>query len=114
MPKAGPKKVQRYSTDFKLKAVKMTELEGVKVNDVAEALGIHPFMLSRWRKETREGKIKARVAIAEEAKRVKKAKGEMDAFAKLRRAHALLQEEHEILKKFIRFSAEQKEPSSNS
>lgn len=114
MPKAGPKQVQRYSTDFKLKAVKMSQLEGVKVNDVAEALGIHPFMLSRWRKEARDGKIKARVAIAEEAKRVKKAKHEMDAFAKLRRAHALLQEEHELLKKFIRFSAELKEPSSNS
>jgi len=29
------------------------------VKGVAEALDIHPFMLSRWRKEYREGKIVA-------------------------------------------------------
>jgi len=114
MAKAGPKKVQRYSADFKLKAVKLSHLEGVKVQDVAEALGIHPFMLGRWRKEAREGKIKARVSIAPDAKRVKKTVSEMDAFARLRRSHALLKEEHEILKKFIRFSSEQKQTDSNS
>lgn len=114
MPRAGPKKIQRYGAAFKLKAVKMSQLEGVKVNDVAEALDIHPFMLSRWRKEARDGKLKARVAVKEEAQRVRKARREMDAFAKLRRSHALLQEEHDLLKKFIRFSTEQKKTYSNS
>ena len=63
MPKAGPKKIQRYTAEFKLKAVRLSQLEGVKVQDVAEALDIHPFMLGRWRKEVREGKIQARIAI---------------------------------------------------
>ena len=114
MPKAGPKKIQRYTAEFKLKAVRLSHLEGVKVQDVAEALDIHPFMLGRWRKEAREGKIRARVAIAPEARKVKKKADEMDAYAKLRRSLALLKEEHEILKKAIRFSSELKKTSSNS
>lgn len=114
MPKAGPKKIQRYTAEFKLKAVRLSQLEGVKVQDVAEALDIHPFMLGRWRKEVREGKIRARVAIAPEARKVKKRADEMDAYAKLRRSLALLKEEHEILKKAIRFSSELRKTSSNS
>jgi len=31
----------------------------VQVKEVAEALDIHPFMLSRWRKEYKEGIIVA-------------------------------------------------------
>ncbi len=58
MPRAGPKKVQRYSLEFKLKAVKLSQLKGVEVQAVAEALDIHPFMLSRWRKEAREGRLR--------------------------------------------------------
>jgi predicted RNase H-like HicB family nuclease len=57
----GPKKVARYSVEFKLKAVKLSEIRGAQVQDVAEALDIHPFMLSKWRKEAREGLLKARV-----------------------------------------------------
>jgi len=53
MPRAGPRKVQRYSLEFKLKAVKLSQLKGVEVQAVAEALEIHPFMLTRWRKEAR-------------------------------------------------------------
>ena len=49
----GPRKIHRYTAEFKLKAVKLSELKGVQVQDVAEALDIHPFMLSRWRKEAR-------------------------------------------------------------
>lgn len=108
MPKAGPKKHQNYPVEFKLKAVKLSQLEGVMVKDVAEALDIHPFMLGRWRREVRQGLLKAKVAIAPAARKVKKSAGEMDAFAKLKRSHALLKEEHEILKKFIRFNSEQK------
>ena len=36
----GPKKVHRYSAEFKLKAVKLSQLEGVRVQDVADALEI--------------------------------------------------------------------------
>lgn len=54
MPRPGPKKVQRYSLEFKLKAVKLSQLKGVEVQSVVDALEIHPFMLSRWRKEARK------------------------------------------------------------
>ena len=111
----GARKVRQYPAEFKLQAVKLTQVEGVKVNDVAEALGIHPFMLSRWRTEASKGLIKARTAVPKEIRKAAKKKPEeMDAFVKLRRAHALLQEEHEILKKYIRFSSEQKKTDSNS
>ena len=55
MPRAGPRKGQRYSLEFKLKAVRLSQLKGVEVQAVADALEIHPFMLSRWRKEARGG-----------------------------------------------------------
>ena len=49
------KRLPRYSLDFKLKAVKLTRLPGMEVQAVAEALDIHPVILSRWRQEAREG-----------------------------------------------------------
>ena len=54
----GPRKVSRYTAEFKLKAVKLSQIDGVRVQDVADALEIHPFMLSRWRKLAREGRIR--------------------------------------------------------
>ena len=54
----GPRKVHRYSIEFKRKAVSLSDLAGVQVKDVAEALDIHPFMLSRWRKEVRDGRLR--------------------------------------------------------
>jgi len=95
----APKKVLRYTVEFKLKAVKLSKLEGVRVQDVADALDIHPFMLSRWRKEAREGKLRAQVGVAPEARRQR----EVRQLAELKRQYALLKEEHELLKKAIRF-----------
>ncbi len=46
-----PKRIGNYGDDFKMKAVRLTFMEGTQVQDVAKALDIHPFMLSRWRKE---------------------------------------------------------------
>jgi len=43
--------------DFKAKAVELSYQEGIEVKQVAAGLDIHPFMLSRWRKEYREEKI---------------------------------------------------------
>lgn len=54
-----PRKTWSYTNDFKIKAVKLSEQEGLQVKQVAEGLDIHPFMLSRWRKEYRDGKLKA-------------------------------------------------------
>ena len=97
MPRAGPRKVQRYSLEFKLKAVKLSQLKGVEVQAVADALEIHPFMLSRWRKAARDGGLRGRVSVAKAVKTPRA--GEMKRFQTLQRAHALLQEEHALLKK---------------
>src|SRR5437667_10003898 len=60
MPRAGPKKVQEYSAEFKLAAVRLSGQRGVQVQAVAAALDIHPFMLSRWRKEVRAGVLRGK------------------------------------------------------
>ena len=112
MPRAGPRKVQRYSLEFKLKAVKLSQLEGVQVQAVAEALEIHPFMLSKWRKEAREGGLRGRVSVPAAVKRPPVR--DLMRFQALKRAHALLQEEHALLKKAIRFCSARKRTSSRS
>ena len=111
MPRAGPRKVQRYSLDFKLKAVKLSQLQGVQVQAVAEALEIHPFMLSRWRKEARDGMLKGRVPRGPGATRRVR---EIKRLQELEREHAMLQEEHALLKKAIRFCSVRRAPSSRS
>jgi transposase len=58
MPRAGLRKISRYSGEFKATAVKLSSR--VLIQDVARELDVHPFMLSRWRKEVREGKIVAK------------------------------------------------------
>ena len=59
MARPGPQKINRYGLEFKLRAVHMSEQPGVLVKDVAESLCIHPFMLSKWRKQVRDGAIRA-------------------------------------------------------
>ena len=56
MPRPGPRTTNKYSDHFKATAVRLSRLRGVSVQEVAESLYIHPFMLSRWRKQAREGK----------------------------------------------------------
>jgi transposase-like protein len=58
----GPKKVHRYSVEFKLTAVKLSGMPGAQVQTVAHALDVHPFMLSRWRREVRDGVLKGRAS----------------------------------------------------
>lgn len=107
----GPRKVNRYSDEFKATAVKLSQLPGVQVKDVAESLDIHPFMLSRWRKEAREGRIVTRQSAGGVDS---KTAAELKRLRKLEQEHARLKEEHEILKKAIRFCSERKERSSRS
>ncbi len=103
----GPRKISRYTAEFKVKAVKLSEISGVQVQDVADALDIHPFMLSRWRKEYREGQLRARAGVMPGLRQVR----EVKELSSLKREHALLREEHELLKKAIRFCSERRERS---
>ena len=102
--RVGPKKVRQYSLEFKLKAVKLSHLQGVEVQAVADALEIHPFMLSRWRKEARDGVLRGRVVLPSSVKKTPPAR-EMQRFQALQRAHAMLQEEHALRKTLIRFTS---------
>lgn len=99
-----PRKTWQYSNEFKAKAVQLSHLEEVQVKDIAEALDIHPFMLSRWRKEYREGKI---VAGDHKITDLSSEKKEMDRLRKLERENARLRKENDLLKKWQRYLAEQ-------
>jgi transposase len=107
--KPGLKKVHRYSVEFKVTAVKLSGMPGVQVQTVADALDIHPFMLSRWRKEARDGILRGRVRRVDVGPR-----REMKRLQALEREHAMLREEHELLKRAIRFCSEQRRRSSCS
>lgn len=124
----GPRKVYRYSLEFKRTAVKLTQAQGVQVKDVADALDVHPFMLSKWRKDAREGKLVEHSTKSKKAKPKPKTKprvstkrrektpsvAEVAKLARVKKELALLRKEHELLKKFIRFRAETKARSSPS
>ena len=103
------KRVGNYGNDFKVKAVRLTFMKGTKVQDVAKALDIHPFMLSRWRGEYRDGVLVAdrrvkRVLDVELASKVKKLR-------KLEEENAKLRVENDLLKKAIRFSSKKRKKS---
>jgi len=61
MGKSSLPKVHCYSMHFKATAVHLSELPDTLIQDVAQALDIHPFMLSRSRKQAREGLIVTKV-----------------------------------------------------
>src|SRR3979490_2126023 len=109
MARAGPRKIARYGEEFKATAVKLSSLPGVLIQDVAAALDIHPFMLSLWRKEVREG-----VIVAKSAKLDVQTTAELKRLRDLERRYKILQEEHARLKKAIRFASDQKRKSSSS
>ena len=111
MPKAtGPRKIHRYEAEFKVKAVKLSQLPGVRIKDVAESLDIHPFMLSKWRTQYREGQLQSAVEVLIDPQ----ATAELQRLKQLEKEHARLKEEHELLKKAIRFCSERRQKSSRS
>ena len=131
----GPKKVHRYSNEFKIQAVKLSLIPEIQTQDVAQALDIHPFMLSRWKKEYRDGKLRPAANAAglslpkvlrsplqdlekrQLKRQVKRLQAKVEARREARgleRKLAALQVEHELLKKVIRFNIERRRRSSNS
>jgi transposase-like protein len=94
MPRPGPRTIARYSEQFKATAVRLSQLPGVQVQDVAASLYIHPFMLSRWRKQAREGSI-----VTKAVKLDPQVAAELKELRKLKKEHARLQMEHDLLKK---------------
>ena len=109
MARSGPRKVARYGGRFKATAVKLSSLPGVLIQEVAAALDIHPFMLSLWCKQVRDG-----VIVAKSAKLDVQTVAELRRLRDLERRYKVLKEEHELLKKAIRFASGRKRRFSSS
>ncbi|MGY1522136.1 transposase [Luteimonas sp. A482] len=109
MPKPGPRTTPRYSTTFKATAVRLSNMPGVAVQDVAQSLYIHPFMLSRWRKQAREGMIVTKGATVD-----KEVLAELKELRRVKKAYDRLRLEHDLLKKAIAFTSERNGTSSPS
>ena len=112
MPRPGPRTIYKYTEEFKATAVKLSQLPGVAVQDVAQSLYIHPFMLSRWRKQVREGVIVAKGADID-----KDEKAELKELRRIKRDYERLKVEHDLLKKAIEYTSTRKArslPSSDT
>jgi transposase len=105
------KNYNAYDDDFKATAVALTEIPGVLSKHVAEALDIHLVMLYRWRMEMRRGEIMAKKKSIQVDPEMA---AELKRLRVLERDHNILKQEHELLKKAIRHSLEQKKKSSSS
>lgn len=117
MPKVTqPRKTWQYTKEFKIKAVKLTLQSGIQVKQVAEGLDIHPFMLSRWRKEYREGKLqgdgKKRMSVKKINTNVNSR--ELKENLRLKKEIEKLKKENDLLKKWQRYLAEQHQENLDS
>jgi transposase-like protein len=99
-----------YDDQFKATAVALGALPGVEAQAVAGVLDIHPVMLYRWKKELREGKI---VNKSMKGGLDTETKKELARLRRVEKAHEQLKMEHELLKKSIQYSLEQRKRSSS-
>lgn len=102
----------RYSDSFKAEAVRLASQPGIRVQDVALSLDIHPFMLSRWKKQCREGVIMVNPKSQTTPDLVSEA--ELLRLREVEKAYAQLKLEHDLLKKAIKFTSDLKRKSSVS
>lgn len=109
MGKPGTQRIKDYGIEFKLRAVQLSNQPGVLVKDVAQSLDIHPFMLSKWRKQVRDGELAGKPPPIEPA-----AVSELQRLREVEKQFKRLQMEHDLLKKAIRFVSERKVKSSPS
>lgn len=105
---AQPKRTWKYTKAFKIKAVKLSLQDGIQVKQVADGLDIHPFMLSRWRKEYREGKLQGDGKKRDSVTKKKKSPSakQLTEAARLKKEITRLKEENDLLKKWQRYLAE--------
>ena len=108
-------KKHRYSSEFKVTAVRLANHPGIETQEVAAALNIHPFMLSRWKKEYREGKLKG--AAHPNLKEIQGMEAAVSEHQRIRELEAALKRariENDLLKKAIQFNLERSRKSSRS
>lgn len=99
MARAGPRKVQRYSLEFQAQGGRVESAAGCRGAGGRGRPRDSSFMLSRWRKQAREGTLRGSAALPSAVTKTKTPPArEMQRFQALQRAHAVLQEEHALLK----------------
>lgn len=103
----APQNKTFFDLEFKKEAVRLASDPNRRTKDVAAELGVHPFSISRWKKEFRDKKNGKAKKVSGEPK---------DARVKyLERKLAKTEEENEILKKAIAiFSRNQKQSTDSS
>ena len=105
-----PRKTWFYPINFKIKAVELSLRDDILSKEVAQALDIHPLMLSRWRKEYREGKFKKsqRYQSNTNSELMSKVptKKELNKIKQLEKENDRLKMENDLLKKWQRYLAE--------
>jgi transposase len=85
-----------YNYQFKHTAVSVSNHPDIQTQSVAEALNIHPFMLSRWKKELRDGIM---VDNDKEARSVNELNDAKKKIKTLEKEQKRLREENTVLKK---------------
>jgi len=109
-------RVIAYSKNFKIKAVKLSYLEKVQALEIAKVLGLHPFMLYRWRKEYKDGKLVAdndrhvTVTMSKSKKVRSQPKPEVE---RLKAENVRLKKEVDTLKKWQRYLKEARKNDLN-
>jgi len=101
-----------YTKSFKMAAVRLAEHPTFQTQDVALALDIHPFMLSRWKKEYRDGLLKG--AVEETLKHQEEKVAEQTQLRQIEKRIKRLEMENDMLKKSIEFASKRNKTSSHS
>ena len=85
-----------YDREFKLQVLQMVQQDGRTIKAVAEELGIHPGLISRWRKEFHADEQDAFVGSGHQH-------AQNEELRRLKKKLADVTEERDILKKAVAF-----------
>ena len=104
-------RVIEYSKEFKVRVVRLSYIDGIQIKQISEGLGLHPFMVSRWRKEYRDGKLVSedsrKVVMGLDKKTIPQPSPQtITENERLRSENSRLKRENDLLKKWQRYLAE--------
>jgi len=93
------RKRKKYTREFKEEAVKLVAEQGYQVSEAARNLGVHPNMLSRWKREI--------IGDDESSSCMGNLNDVQAELQRLRKENKRLKMEREILKKAAAFFAKE-------
>jgi transposase len=93
---AAFKRHRTYDREFKLQVLEMVQQDGRTIKSVAEELGIHPGVISRWRKEFHTDGQDGFVGSGHQ-------RDQDEEMRRLKKRLADVTEERDILKKAVAF-----------